>query len=98
MPLDNEQCAAVRETLATVGWTQVMEPLYRSRAKYALSQLALFPAERSGEFKQLADDQLRAIVRECEWMTAVWRNEIAASDHNRRLDELERGQIPAANP
>lgn len=98
MPLDDEQCDQVRQVLASSGWQQVMQPFYARRAHGAVKTLALYPAERSGEFKDLNDDQLRAIVRECEWMLGVWRNEVAANDHNRRLAERETAENPPANP
>lgn len=97
MPLSEEQCESVRQVLASPGWQQVMQPLYANRARIAIKTLALFQAERDGEFKDLSDDQLRSIIRECEWMTSVWKNEIAANDYNRQLAERENGH-PPANP
>lgn len=102
MALTEEQIDLVRQTLATRGWNEVMMPAYANRARYAIKLLALYPAERSGELKDLSDDQLRAVVRECEWMTNVWKNEFAVAEHNRLVDEAERqrlsGTEPGANP
>lgn len=102
MALNDDQLDLVRQTLATRGWNEVMQPFYLNRGRQALKLLALYPAERAGELKDLEDDQLRAVVRECEWMTNVWRNELQVAEHNRRLEEAERereaGNPPTANP
>lgn len=97
MPLNDQECDAVRVTMATQGWQQVMRPRYLMRGHNALKMLALFPAERTGEFAKLSDDELRSVIRECEWMTNVWDNELAANAHNRRLDELD-GVNPPGEP
>lgn len=59
-----------------------------------MKSLALTRSERAIHFKgtdfDTDDDVLRAIIRDVEWMTAVWTNEIQVADYNRRLDELER--------
>lgn len=90
MALTEEQIDMVRQTMASRGWNEVMAPAYVNRARMAIKMLALYPNERTGELKDLTDDQLRAVVRECEWMTNVWKNEFAVAEHNRRLAEAER--------
>jgi hypothetical protein len=106
--MTEEQIQKVIETVNSSGWKEVMEPAYAQRARTALAAVALDPEERKasgGEFKDLGDAQLRAIIRECEWMLGVWRNQITVYHRNRARDELVERQngadsplIPAANP
>lgn len=89
--LTEEQAQKVRLVLSTSGWKDVMEPAYKRRSFEALKALALSPSEREksgGEFKNMDDASLRAIIRECEWMTFVWQNELNVHEMNRRRDEL----------
>lgn len=71
-----------------------MQPALVNRGKQAIKALTLAPSEREKEFKgtvfDTEDSVLRAMIRDCEWMIAVWGNELAVSEHNRRLDELDR--------
>lgn len=106
--MTEEQIQKVIETVNTSGWKEVMQPAYAQRARNALTALALDLSERKvagGEFKDLEDPQLRAIIRECEWMLGVWANQIKVYRDNRARDELALRQngadsplIPAANP
>lgn len=92
--LNDEQVSKVRQVLMLSGWNEVMRPALVQRGHEAIKALVLSQAERSTQYKGTAfdtdDNVLRAIIRDCEWMTACWANEVAASEHNRRLDELER--------
>lgn len=97
MPLSAEQINKLKVTLASEGWTEVMKPALLGRSKEALKALVLTIPEREkqgGEFRLVDDSGLRHAIREIEWMLAVWHNEIAAYDHNQRLDELERNSQP----
>jgi len=101
--LDPEQIDKVRLALISGGWKDVMEPIIAKRARDAIQALVAFPSERSGEFKEMDDSQIRARIRESEWMLTVWRNEITVFDLNRMGDELARqrsqeGSDPTANP
>lgn len=88
MPLDAESIQKVKHVLASQGWNDVMRPLYGQRARRALDCLAAFASERHDpEFKDFSDDQLRAVVKECHWMLAVWENEVRVHDANRRMEE-----------
>lgn len=98
MALTEEQVDKVRLVLASAGWNDVMKPAYAQRAHEAVKTLVLNKEERAGQFKDLGDDQLRAIIRECEWMLSVWDNEVKVSNHNRTLDELDRVNGATANP
>ena len=109
MALPSEEAyEQVRSVLLMQGWNQVMMPTYAQRAREALVALTLSPSERldSGStFKKATDEELRATIRENEWMLAVWKNEVANYDANRRRDELDRqpeGVVPTipatANP
>ena len=90
MALSGEQVEKVRLTLQTSGWNDVMQPLYAARSREAIKALCLTPGERAGPFKDLDDNALRGIIRECEWMLNVWANEIKVFEHNQRIDEMER--------
>ena len=93
MALNQEQVQKVRLVLASTGWNDVMRPALENRGRQALKALTLSRTERAGAYKgtdfDTDDDVLRAIIRDCEWMAVVWTNEIAVSEHNRRLDELD---------
>lgn len=99
-----EQADKLRLALASSGWNDVIKPVLTQRVHEAIKMLCLATSERSGQFKDLDDAALRGIIREGEWMLAVWENELKVYDHNRRLDELDRqgGTTPpptfAANP
>lgn len=83
-----EEIQALRLTFATDGWTKVIAPRLASRAREAIKALILHPSERSGEF-QKSNADLRAIIREDEWLLVAFDNAIKAFEHNRRRDELE---------
>jgi hypothetical protein len=94
MALNDDQIQKIRVTLATLGWTDVMHPTLANRGRQAVKALCLSRSERTTAYKgtdfDTDDEVLRAMIRDCEWMIAVWSNEIAAAEHNRRLDELDR--------
>ena len=97
--LDPEQVQKVRLVLVSDGWNHVMKPATANRGRQALKSLALSRSERAVDFKgtdfDTEDDVLRGMIRECEWMTVAWDNEIQIYDRNRRLDELEQaGNTP----
>jgi len=106
--MTEDQIQKVIVTVSSAGWKEVMQPAYANRARAALTALALDTSERKvagGEFKDMEDPQLRAIIRECEWMLGVWHNQINVYHQNRARDELAQRQngadsplIPAANP
>lgn len=99
--MNEEQIQKVIETVNTPGWKEIMQPAYANRARGALAALALSPQERQQsktEWKEMDDSQLRAIIRECEWMLAVWQNQITAYRQNRLRDELVAGQNGADSP
>ena len=103
MALNDEQIDKLRLTVNTDGWNQVILPIVAGRGRQAIEALLLDPAERTGEFKEMTDDSIRARARAVEWLLSVLRNELAAAEHNRRLDELDRQQdqnagSPPANP
>ena len=97
--LDGDQIQKIRLVLAGDGWNHVMKPAIVNRGRSALKSLALAPgAERTAEFKgtdfDTDDHVLRAIIRDCEWMSVVWDNEVQVHDRNRRLDELDESGRP----
>lgn len=97
MSLDREQIDKVRLTMLSAGWNDVMKPALEQRVRQKIKSLILFPAERNG--KDQDDSALRAAIKELEWMLVSWQNEIAASDHNQRVDELDRDpELSPANP
>lgn len=105
MALNPEQVAKLRLALQGGGWKDVMEPAIANRAHQAIRALVLSPSERSGEFKEMEDSQIRARIQEAEWMLTVWKNEITVFDLNRANDELARQRSqegsepdPTANP
>ena len=73
-----------------------MAPVIRNRANAAIKALVLHPSKRQGDFENLPDEDLRAMIREAEWMLSAWSNEVRIFDHNRARDELERQD--EANP
>ena len=84
MPINEEEAQQVRLTLETGGW-KVMEKAIADRAHIAIRNLVLPPSKREGEYKELADEAIRARITEDEWMLFVWRNEV-------RMFDLERAQ------
>lgn len=94
MALNEAQIQKVRQTMFTSGWKEVMVPVLKARAQEAVKLLILHPSERKGEV--VDDATLRARIQECEWMLAVWDNEIAIFDLNRRRDELDGDRAPGA--
>jgi hypothetical protein len=95
MALNETQIAQIRGMLQSSAWNDVMKPVIATRANAAIKALILTPAERTGEYKDMDDSAIRAQIREAEWLLAVFANEVAVFDHNRRLDELQ-GQNPEA--
>ncbi len=103
MPLNADQLEAVKMTTTTRGWTDVMKPALVNRGRMAVKALVLTPTERETEFKgtdfATEDNVLRAIIRDCEWMTVVWDNEMNVAEANRQRDELDAANgSGAANP
>ena len=100
MALNEEQVGKIRVLLQSSAWNDVMKPVIATRANAAIKALILTPAERTGEYKDMDDSAIRAQVREAEWLLAVFVNEVAVFDHNRRVDELQRQDDPetTANP
>lgn len=100
--LDNEELAKVRVVLTGSGWNDVMRPRIEARGREAVKALILARSERATECKgtdfDTDDDVLRAMIRVCNWMSVSWYNEVNVAEHNRRLDELDRQDNPAANP
>jgi hypothetical protein len=94
MALNEEQISKVRLLLQSSGWNDVVKPVIATRANTAIKALILTPAERTGEYKDMDDSTIRAQVREAEWLLAVFVNEVAVFDHNRRMDELQRQGSP----
>lgn len=86
--------------LSTDGWNQIVKPTLLKRGNLAMKALRLTRSERAVEFKgsdyDLEDDALRAMIREVEWMSVVWDNEVSVFDQNRKRDEL--AQSNSANP
>ena len=104
MALAPDQVDKVRTLLASPGWNDVILPAIKQRGQQAVKALVLSRSERANVVKgsdfDNEDDVLRAIIRDSEWMTVVWTNELLVAEHNRRLDELDRNNSgPAgANP
>ena len=94
MALNEEQIQKVRLVLSTSGWKDVMHPALVNRGRQAVKALVSSRSERATAYKgtdfDTEDDVLRAIIRDCEWMTSVWTNEIQVAEHNRQVDELAR--------
>jgi type IV secretory pathway ATPase VirB11/archaellum biosynthesis ATPase len=100
MALNEQQIQKVRLTISGDGWNHVMKPAILNRAGQALKALTLEPgAERTAQFKgtdfDTSDPVLRAMIRDCEWMSVVWDNEVQVHDRNRALDELEKAGQPS---
>lgn len=104
MALSAENVDKVRQVLLSSGWNDVILPAIRQRGQQAVKALVMGRAERTTMFKgsdfDTEDDVLRAIIRDTEWMSVVWQNEILVAEHNRRLDELDRNNSGpnTANP
>jgi hypothetical protein len=105
MPLTGEQLDKVKLVLMSPGWNDVIRPALENRGRSAIKALCLTRAERAkvmaGQPFDTDDDVLRAMIREAEWMIAIWANEVSVDEHNRRLDELDRQGVagsPGANP
>jgi hypothetical protein len=94
--LNETQIAQIRGMLQSSAWNEVMKPVIATRANAAIKALILTPAERTGEYKDMDDSAIRAQIREAEWLLAVFVNEVAVFDHNRRVDELQRQENPEA--
>lgn len=104
MALTQEQASKVKQVVTSSGWNDVILPAIRQRGQQAVKALVMGRSERAASFKgsdfDAEDDVLRAIIRDTEWMTVVWQNEILVAEHNRRLDELDRNNSGpnTANP
>jgi hypothetical protein len=100
--LNETQVGQIRGLLQSSAWNDVVKPVVATRANTAIKALILTPAERTGEYKEMDDADIRARIREAEWLLAVFVNEVAVFDHNRRMDELQRQDNPetqtTANP
>jgi hypothetical protein len=98
--LTNDQAQKVRLLLQSNGWQEVVLPAIRNRGQQAVKALVMGRAERAATFKgsdfDVEDEVLRAIIRDCEWMSVVWTNELLVSEHNQRLDELDRNNSGGA--
>ncbi len=97
MALNEDQINKIKSLLATSGWNDVVEPLLRGRILQANDALVQEEAQRTGEYKTLGDNALRARIREGTWLLLFLKNEVATYDSNQRLDELQRQQ-DGANP
>ena len=78
-----------------------MRPIIAQRANDAIKALILLPSERKAEGneddkKVPGDSDLRARIREAEWMLSAFENEVRIFDINRARDEAERND--GANP
>jgi hypothetical protein len=97
--LTEDEVQKVRLVMASLGWNDVIRPAIENRGRQAVKALVLSRSERANQFKgtdfDTDDDVLRALIRDCTWMVAVWTNELAAAEHNRRLDELDRQNMDA---
>lgn len=87
--LSEDQIQKVRSVLASSGWNDVIRPILANRGNQAVKQLVLSPGDRDGEFKDMADDAIRARIRESEWMLTVWHNEVTVFEMNKRRDDLD---------
>ena len=96
MALEESEIQKLRLTLSSSGWTDVMQPRILQRGRAALEALVETPNARTGEFKGMSDEDLRSRIRECEWMSVAWSNEVTVFDLNRARDELVRRQDPPA--
>lgn len=92
MITDADVIARIRSHLASTLWNQDLKPLIAQRAGRAIKALCRPLDKREGEFKDVSDEDLRAIIREAEWHITWMDLEVGAYDHNRRLEEDERQQ------
>lgn len=72
-------------------------PSVANRGNESIKALCLSPSERKGEMHNVPDEDLRARIREAEYMIGAFQNEVRVFDANRARDELER-QDGGANP
>jgi hypothetical protein len=91
--LTPEQAQQVSIVLSLGGWNEVMKPALLQRREVAMSALVLSRSERQTKLKgtdfDTEDDVLRAIVRDCTWMTSIWDTELKVARHNQQRDELD---------
>lgn len=92
MALTEDQIKLVKQGLQSSFWNEIVRPAIAQRGNNAIKLVAVEQAERAGEWKDLSDAQLRAIIKDCEWMLTCWNTEIAVFEHNRRLEELDAEQ------
>ena len=92
--LTDDQAQKIRIGLMSAFWREIQQPSIQNRAHEAIKALCLTLEERKakgGQFKDLADGDLRAVIRECEWGLSAWHNELKVFDFNKAQDaELER--------
>ena len=102
--LSADEVQEIRLVLATRGWNHVIKPAVMNRGRQALKALALTRSERAQQFAgtdfNTEDDVLRAMIRDCEWMSVVWDNEVRVHDYNRAVAERDESSNtpPTANP
>ena len=88
MALTEEQIQIVKQGLAGSFWNDVVVPTLAQRGNSALRILKLFPNEREGDSAKMTDDELRAQIREAEYLLSVFKNEVTVYEMNRRREEL----------
>jgi len=97
--LTNEQAQQVSIVLHMGGWNEVMKPALIQRREIAMAALVLSRSERQTKLKgtdfDTDDDVLRAMVKDCSWMTNIWETEVNVARHNQQRDELD---AATANP
>jgi hypothetical protein len=86
--LNAEQVDKIRLLLTSSAWNEVVRPALGNRADQALKALVLDPSERSGEWQGRSDESIRGAIREMQWMSAAWANEVAVFEYNRQREEL----------
>jgi hypothetical protein len=100
--LTNDQVQQVSLVLSLGGWNEVMKPALIQRRDLAMGALVLSRSERQAKLKgtdfDTDDDVLRAMVKDCTWMTTVWDTELMVARHNQQRDELDAAMSSPANP
>lgn len=95
--LNQDQVEKLKITMSTAGWREVVIPAIAARGNESIKALCLSPSERKGEAQNVQDEDLRARIREAEYVLGAFQNEVKVFDMNRARDELER-QEDGANP
>ena len=92
--LTEEEAGQVRMLLVSHAWNDVVCQRLRQRLKQAERTLKQLPSERPKPYQGLDDGtataHLRGRIEELEWLLTHWDMEIAAHEHNRKVDELHR--------